>query len=311
MVLSRDARATCGSVYTTKIAISADQDRLAIRSNGQHEGLMKHEFDFGYCRAPYDQLCGNYPDESVYPYKDFRSEWGPVFHRGRLDGTSRVMVIGQDPAQSETIARRILVGTAGHRFQGFLFKLGVERSYTMINAFLYSVYGQSGGTKHQNDPGIIAYRNQWINAILANNNIEAVITLGSLADSAWTAWKKSAESKAFNPAYAHITHPTQPEGASKGNATKEAQLMTQMLQNWNLALSALKPQIKNPDADRDLVPYGAKILATELAEIPEADFPPGIPAWMRGIGSWASRTGTSAVIKRATITVTVPGPFRK
>jgi uracil-DNA glycosylase len=268
-----------------------------------------HDFDPGYCKAPYDGLCRNYPDESIYPPRDFRTEWGPVFHRGRLDGTARVLVIGQDPAQSETIARRILVGVAGHRFQGFLFKLGVDRSYTMINTFLYSVYGQTGGTKHQNDAGIVAYRNEWVDAILSSNNIEAVIALGTLADAAWTAWKKTI--KGFSPAYAHITHPTQPEGASKGNVAKEAQLMKQMLQNWNAALTALKPQIQHPDSVRALIPYGDTIQPGEMVEIPEGDLPAGSPAWMRGSHPWAARTGASAALKRATIAVTVPTAFRK
>jgi hypothetical protein len=34
-------------------------------------------------------------------------EWGPILHRGRLDGTARILVIGQDPAQHETVVRRI------------------------------------------------------------------------------------------------------------------------------------------------------------------------------------------------------------
>lgn len=272
---------------------------------------MAHDFDPGYGTDPYAQLCGNYPDESVYPYKDFRCEWGPVFHRGRLDGTARVLVIGQDPAQSETVARRILVGVAGHRFQGFLYKLGIDRSYTMINTFLYSVYGQWSGSKHQQDAAIVSYRNQWIKAILSNNSIDAVITLGAMADASWTTWKQTGDSKAFNPAYATITHPTEPEGASKGSATKETQLMAQMLQNWNAALTALQAQIKHPDSVRKLVPYGSKILPAEMTEIPEGDFPPGTPAWMRGASPWAYRTGTSTAVKRATITVTVPSAFRK
>jgi uracil-DNA glycosylase len=52
-----------------------------------------------------------------------------VFHRGRLDGSALVLVLGQDPGQHESIARRILVGEAGQRVQGFLHKLGIERSY--------------------------------------------------------------------------------------------------------------------------------------------------------------------------------------
>ena len=34
-------------------------------------------------------LVRNYPDGDVYPVDDFRLEWGPVFHRGRLDGSAR------------------------------------------------------------------------------------------------------------------------------------------------------------------------------------------------------------------------------
>ena len=82
-----------------------------------------------------------YPDASVYPPGQFRVEWGPIFHRGRLDGSARILVIGQDPAQHETIVRRVLVGEAGRRLQGFLTKLGITRSYAIINTFLYSVYG--------------------------------------------------------------------------------------------------------------------------------------------------------------------------
>jgi hypothetical protein len=31
----------------------------------------------------------------------FRLEWGPIYYRGRLDGSARVLVIGQDPAADE------------------------------------------------------------------------------------------------------------------------------------------------------------------------------------------------------------------
>ena len=107
-----------------------------------------HRFDVGAARQPFRSLCESYPDEVVYPSADFRVEWGPVFHRGRLDGSARVLVIGQDPAQHEVICRRILVGEAGQRVQGFLAKAGVTSEYVMINTFLYSVYGQGGGARH-------------------------------------------------------------------------------------------------------------------------------------------------------------------
>ena len=88
---------------------------------------MAHDFDSGYGNEPFRALCADFPDEKVYPPADFRTEWGPIFHRGRLDGSARVLILGQDPAQHESISRRILVGEAGQRIQGFLAKLGIDQ----------------------------------------------------------------------------------------------------------------------------------------------------------------------------------------
>ena len=171
---------------------------------------MAHTFDPGYCASAFQQLVRDYPDETVYPFKDFRTEWGPIFHRGRLDGSARVLILGQDPAQHETMARRILVGEAGQRIQGFLAKLGMDHSYVMINTYLHSVYGQGGGTKHKNDPAIAAYRNRWIDAIFAASAIEAVVNLGQLADNAFQLWKATPKGTASSVFAVHITHPTSP-----------------------------------------------------------------------------------------------------
>ncbi|MFF9089925.1 hypothetical protein ACF1BE_26635 [Streptomyces sp. NPDC014991] len=75
-------------------------------------------FDPGYTQDPYAALVGDYPGSDIDPAKNFRVEW-PIFHRGRLDGSARVLVVGQDSAAHEAITRRILVGTAGRRFQRF------------------------------------------------------------------------------------------------------------------------------------------------------------------------------------------------
>ena len=149
---------------------------------------MPHPFDPGYVAEPFLTLCADYPEGDVYPASQFRLEWGPIFHRGRLDGTARVLVIGQDPAQHETVVRRILVGEAGRRVQGFLAKLGIERSYVFINTYLYSVYGSVRASVRKG-PGLIDYRNRWIGALLATGRIEAVIALGTAADEAWKFWR--------------------------------------------------------------------------------------------------------------------------
>jgi uracil DNA glycosylase superfamily protein len=266
---------------------------------------MAHAFDPGPVAEPFATLAREYPGAETYPAGAFRVEWGPIFHRGRLDGSARVLVLGQDPAASEDITRRILVGAAGHRIQGFLAKLGIDTGYVMVNTFLYSVYGQQGGEQHKDDPAIAAYRRRWLDAILAAGEIEAVVALGALADHAWTQYKAHAGGAASLP-YAHITHPTQPESSSGGDAAKLADATKRMLAGWNAALQQLHPHIAHPDAQRPLALYGDAFAAGDLAEIPELDLPPGLPPWMRSPAAWAQRTGATAAQKRAMVTVTIP-----
>jgi len=264
-----------------------------------------HDFDPGYGREPYAGLVRSYPGVETYPAKDFRTEWGPVFHRGRLDGTARVLVIGQDPASHEAVVRRILVGAAGRRFQGFLAKLGIDRSYVMVNTYLYSVYGQHGGVAHSHDPVIAAYRHAWLDALTTDNQIEAVIVLGSLADLAWHAWRTTPAGAGYAGAYRHLLHPTYPDSAAATGADP-VKAMAKLLGDWNEGLDALQGVISHPDSPRPLVHYGSELTPADLATIPEADLPPGLPAWMRSDRAWAARQGATPADKRATIVVTVP-----
>jgi hypothetical protein len=267
---------------------------------------MTHTFDPGPVAEPYGSLVGSYPGPDVYPPDSFRVEWGPIFHRGRLDGTARLLVIGQDPAQSEAVVRRILVGQAGHRTQGLMAKLGFDRSYLLINTFLYSVYGQTGGDRHKDDAGIVEYRNSWLRAILGANEIEAVLALGGLADDAWQKWKQTPVGQGYSPGYQHVTHPTQPESSSGGDPARLKAATAAMLENWNQALAALHPLIEHPDVPGPVVPYGQAFQPGELVEIPEYDTPAGLPDWMRSPAAWAQRVGSTAAAKRANITVTIP-----
>ena len=267
-------------------------------------------FDPGYATEPFASLCRNYPGTDVYPPDDFRIEWGPVFHRGRLDGTARVLVIGQDPAAHEAISRRILVGEAGQRIQGFLAKLGIDTSYVMINTFLFSVYGQGGGERHKDDPAIAAYRHSWLNALIVGKRIEAVVALGRLADLAFQQWKATPEGSSVGVAYRNVIHPTYPEAVSARRIKKKSEAMKELLTNWNEGLEALRPAICRPEVDRDLVLYGEKIADHELVPIPAIDLPAGLPEWMGAIEGWARRVGGDREEKRATITVQIPKRYR-
>ena len=265
---------------------------------------MKHDFDPGYGRTPYRRLVSDYPDESIYPIEHFRVEWGPIFHRGRLDGTARVLVIGQDPAAHEAIARRILVGEAGQRAQGLLWRLGIDRSYVYVNTFLYSVFGGTG-SKYVDDEAIVAYRNRWLDAIVKDQPIEAIITLGQLADSAYQLWRATPSGSANTAAYANGRHPTYPESASRSQGITKAEGFARLCESWNNLLDTLGEMI-TPDAQVAPSRYGTTITKADLAPIPDGDLPPGLPAWMHALDAWAVRTGDTKQMKRASITVTVP-----
>src|SRR6266849_2984215 len=180
---------------------------------------MPHTFDPGCFAEPFRTLCMNYPESDVYVPDQFRVEWGPIFHRGRLDGAARVLVIGQDPAQHETVVRRVLVGEAGRRLQGFLAKLGITRSYVLLNIFFYGAYG-SVTVAVRKHPELVAYRHRWLDALLTGQQIEAVVTLGSLAAEAWQLWKATPQGQATTVGVAAINYPTQRESASRGAKTK-------------------------------------------------------------------------------------------
>jgi uracil-DNA glycosylase len=266
------------------------------------------DFDIGYAVDPYTSLVRRAPGAEAYPAHDFRLEWGPIFHRGRLDGSARLLAIGQDPAAHEAIARRILVGEAGQRVQAFLAHLGLHRSYVMLNTFLYSVYGQQAGEHHVGDPEIAAYRHDWLEALLATGRVEAVVAFGRLADTAWQRWRAASGAGADLP-YAAVPHPTQPESSSGGDPEALAEAFRRMLVRWNAALDLLHPQVHHPDEPAPLVHFdeGAP---PETVPIPAADLPAGCPTWMTSVRPWAQRSGADAEEKRATIVVTVPDDER-
>ncbi len=269
---------------------------------------MTQQFDPGYFQEPFVSLTREYPGEDVYPPGEFRVEWGPIFHRGRLDGSARVLVIGQDPAQHETIVRRILVGEAGRRLQGFLAKLGITTRHVLINTYLYSVYG-SVKAKTRRGPRLVDYRNRWLSALLVGSQIEAVVALGTAANEAWQFWKATPDGEKSTVAFAPITHPTQPESSSQGDRTKLAQATKKLLGNWNNGLQALAPAIAHPDTATPLVLYGDTWGEGDRPSVPDIDYPAGIPAWMRQTDGWARRVGKDALGKRRNITITIPKGF--
>jgi uracil-DNA glycosylase len=272
------------------------------------------DFDPGPVQDPFATLARDYPGDDVYPPGDFRVEWGPIFHRGRLDGSAKVVIVGQDPGQHESIAHRILVGEAGQRVQGFLSKLGITKSYAMLNAYLYSVYGQSAGEQHAGDDAIADYRNKWLDGLLDGTQVEAVISFGHLGREAFTRWQKTPTGKQSHAHFEHLTHPTMPDASSKGDSEKRAAAMKKMLKEWNGALQRLDGELGQRDADVPLELYGDDLEPGDRAPIPSGDLPAGAPPWWSSLKTWADRVAVGnfntpaerTEAKRATVVVTVP-----
>lgn len=270
-----------------------------------------HPFDPGPVGDPFGTLAADYPGPESYDPQHFRVEWGPIFHRGRLDGSAKILVFGQDPGQHESIARRCLVGEAGQRAQGFLYKLGIERSYVAANAFLYSVYGQPHPSELDDLLTATAeYRHRWLDA-LTGGDVRAVVTFGAIARQAFTRWRQTASGQSFTAHVESLTHPTMPDATARPGTPQYAQAMQKLLTEWNGGLARLHTALGDAvDVPRDLVPYGDVLLPDDRKPIPEADLPAGTPPWMRSLKQWATRKGDTAEAKRATVVVTVPAGER-
>jgi hypothetical protein len=201
----------------------------------------------------------------------FRMNWGPIYYRGRLDGSAKVIVIGQDPAADENVARRILVGSAGQRVQGFLRKLGINRSYVMVNTFLYGLKGQIDAEAKtiSASASIKNWRNQLLD-MLKTSQTQAVIAFGSGAHQVVDLW--SGKSGLF---VAKPLHPSFRDDAG-------------LRANWTTWLPQIRPNV-TPDAGAtsDMTLYtGSTFKKADLENIPPLDLPFGVPKWM-GTGDMA------------------------
>jgi hypothetical protein len=210
----------------------------------------------------------------------FRIDFGPVYYRGRLDGTARILVVGQDPSTNEILGQRILVGSSGQRVQGFLRKLGITRSYVMANLFLFSVFGQVDAELRAialEEP-ILTFRNSFFDRLAQENNLQAVVVIGKGAQLAVDNWPGSQEHPVFE-----IQHPAALDEAA-------------VLATWNSALTLLRPIVEpDDDGSPDPSPYGSSFAPEDAAPIPRFDLPFGLPEW-HGNGSHSHRDGNKNIV---------------
>lgn len=215
----------------------------------------------------------------AHPSGRFRLGFGPVYYRGRLDGTARVLLVGQDPAANELVAQRALVGDSGQRVQGLLLKLGIRRSYVMVNTFLYGVFGQYDAELRgvAAEAPVAGFRAEVFGRLLEENPIEVVIAIGRAATEAVQRWAPPPEVRREA-----ITHPGSPDDAA-------------VTANWNAALGRLGPVLEpDPEANPDPTPYGDGFSPGDHEPIPRTDLPFGVPDFI-GVGSHVERDGNDAL----------------
>lgn len=207
--------------------------------------------------------------------------FGPVLYRGRLDGTARVLCIASDPGPTECLPfiRRTLVGDSGQKTQGFLAKLGLTRSYVLVNAFAVAMK-PSQKTKGLNvlktNAAIKAARHALYNQLLSGG-LEAIVDFGEEAHAAYDVWAAS------NPAVKGVQrlklhHPAAVDRDGSGNDAA--------LKEWAQAINTLRT-IVSPDADGDATTpnYGDYFTEVDYTRIPRRDLPAVAPLYA-GDDSW-------------------------
>jgi hypothetical protein len=208
--------------------------------------------------------------------------FGPVLYRGRLDGSARVLGIASDPGPAECLpfARRTLIGDSGQKTQGFLAKLGLTRSYVLVNAFAVALR-PSQKTKGlqvlHNNAAIRAARHALYDGLLAGGALQAIVAFGDVAHTAYDLWSASNPAVKAVPSL-KLAHPAAVDRSASGNDAA--------LKEWSKAITTLRPIVSpDPDGDASGPNFGAYFTEVDYTRIPRWDFPAVTPAYV-GDDSW-------------------------
>jgi len=144
--------------------------------------------------------------KAVTGHEAFRWHFGPMFYRGRLDGSARVLLIGQEGAQDESLSHRSFTGGTGARMQHLVNHIGVTRSYLFLNTFVYPIFGQYTGTLRgmaQNPISpIVVHRNRLLDKV-AGGDLRLVVAVGEAAKESVVTWI-AAHGGTADPAKLHL-----------------------------------------------------------------------------------------------------------
>ena len=242
--------------------------------------------------------------KAVLGREKFRWHFGPMFYRGRLtDGGARVLVIGQEGAQDESLGHRSFVGGTGARMQHFLRHIGITESYLFLNTFVYPINGQYDGAKlrwlaQDADSPIARHRQAILDYVIDRNDLRLVVAVGVAAKETVVTWVKSHGGQCPAGAEdvsqcdgsklrlkARIVGVRHPGGAGKGGSTAaiiaDFKKAIGQVEGWASADTSWLPP--DPGAQR----LAAASYKYKSAPIPLRDLPYGIP-WRVGQGGTSS-----------------------
>lgn len=241
--------------------------------------------------------------------EEFRWHFGPMFYRGRLgDQQVKVLVVGQEGAQDESLSHHSFTGGTGGRMQHFLGHLGINRSYLFLNTFVYPIFGQYDGllpiiAQHPASP-IAQHRNELFDYVVARNDLQLVIAVGRAAKESVASWVEShggnADPNNLHLADASVVSPNlhavgvlHPGGAGKGGA------VAAIIASFKSAINRVDDWIADDPSWLPIDPGAVRATTAYTYSsdpIPFRDFPYGV-AWRLGRGSTSSnrRDGQTAI----------------
>lgn len=215
------------------------------------------------------------------PHKQhFWYAWGPIFYRGRLNGSARLICLASDPGATERIAGRTLVGDAGQRVQGFLTKLGLSRSYACLNAYPYGLFPSQAdaGDAILTEAPHLKWRNRVFDAV-HTPGVQAIVAFGRQAQRAVVLWPGKGSTPVFD-----VPHPSSRDEP-------------RLLEEWRQAVVDLRAIVTpDPDGDPTVANYGNAFEESDYDAIPRRDLPYGAPPFL-GDDS-AGRPGQRTSVRR-------------
>ncbi len=225
--------------------------------------------------------------KAVLNKEAFRWHHGPMFYRGRLDGSARVVLVGQEGAQDESLSHRSFTGGTGARMQHFLRHLGIDRSYLFLNSFVYPIFGQYTDQLRPlaQDPRspIVKHRHEILDKAVIDGGAHLVVAVGTAAKESIATWIAShggtADSHHLETAtngsipaivrFVGVVHPGSAAGGSTANIKADFQRAINQIKTWIAAGPTWLPA--DPGVPRDLA-----IASTYGSDpIPYRDFPFG------------------------------------